>query len=420
MKNLTFLSLLFTQIAFAQKSNFKLLNNNGEATIVLPENEGSGVRLAAQDLVTDLGKVLDKKANVVTSSAQKTGKIVVQTRPSAEPYERYLLKTEGGNLYITGNDEQATIFGIYHFAEHFLGIDPMYFWSDKAPQKLKKFDWKIIDYESEKPMFKYRGWFINDEDLLTEWYKSSGRRNIDYPYYNQVVSPEIIEKVCETALRMRFNLIIPASFIDIKNPAEADLVKVAARRGLYLSMHHIEPMGVSAFTYFNYWQEKTGKKPLFSYYGNREKVEEVWKTYADEWVKYPNVIWQIGLRGIADRPMWMADPDTPQSDAERGDLISQAMRFQMDYIQKIDPREKPPVTTTLWAEGSVLNQMGHLDIPDNVTVVFADNSPGWRWQADFFETERKPQNTYGVYYHHQLWGQDHTWRRLCRRRKPIR
>ena len=72
-------------------------------------------------------------------------------------------------------------------------------------------------------------------------------------------------------------------------------------------------------------------------------MEEVWRAYADEWVKYSNVIWQIGLRGIGDRPMWLADPDTPQSDAERGELI-------------------------------------------------------------FFETERKPQNTYGVYYHHQLWG----------------
>ena len=263
MKNLIFIFLLFSQIAFAQKNDFKLLDKNGGATIVLPENEGSGVRLAAQDLSSDIGKVLGEKANVVASSNQKTGKIIVQTKLSAEPYESYRLKTEGGNLHITGNSEQATIFGIYHFAEHFLGIDPMYFWSDKVPEKLKKFDWKVIDYESERPTFKYRGWFINDEDLLTEWYESTGRRNIDYPYYTQVVSPEIMEKVCETALRMRFNLIIPASFIDIKNPAEAALVQVAARRGLYLSMHHIEPMGVSAFTYFNYWQEKRATSRCF-------------------------------------------------------------------------------------------------------------------------------------------------------------
>jgi hypothetical protein len=60
----------------------------------------------------------------------------------------------------------------------------VYFWSDKETEKLGKPSWKSINYVSSKPTFKYRGWFINDEDLLTEWYESSGRRNIDYPYYN--------------------------------------------------------------------------------------------------------------------------------------------------------------------------------------------------------------------------------------------
>jgi hypothetical protein len=169
-------------------------------------------------------------------------------------------------------------------------------------------------------------------------------------------------------------------------------------------MHHVEPMGVSAFTYFNYWKDKDGTKPLFSYFSNREKVEEVWRVYAQEWAKYPKVIWQIGLRGIGDRPMWLADPNTPQTDADRGRLISEAMSFQMDLIRSVDKRPSPPVTTTLWAEGSTLNQAGHLSIPEKVIVVFADNSPGWRWQADFFQTKRLPSNDYGVYYHHQLWG----------------
>jgi hypothetical protein len=213
-----------------------------------------------------------------------------------------------------------------------------------------------------------------------------------------------MEKVCETAVRMRFNLIIPASFIDIRNPDEAALVNEAAKRGLFLSMHHVEPMGVSAFTYFNYWKQKDGTKPLFSYFSNREKVEEVWRVYAKEWAKYPNVIWQIGLRGIGDRPMWLADPNTPQTDADRGRLISAAMAFQMQLIREVDKRAAPPVTTTLWAEGSNLNQAGYLTIPEKVMVIFADNSPGWRWQTDFFQTKRQPEKEYGVYYHHQLWG----------------
>jgi len=391
-----------------QKSPFVLVSQSQRAVIVLTGDETEPVQLAVQDLIRDVEKITGKTLGTANRKMPGQVAVFIQTKVGSVP-EQFELNVRDGDLYITGTNPLGTVFGIYHFAEQYLGVDPMYFWNDRAPQKRAVLRWNTIQYQSKKPTFQYRGWFINDEDLLTEWYESSGRRNIDYPFYQQVAAPELIGKVCETALRMRFNLIIPASFIDIRNPAEAALIQEAAKRGLFVSMHHVEPMGVSAFSYFNYWKDKDGTnrnadRPLFSYFSNREKVEEVWRVYAREWAKYPNVIWQIGLRGIADRPMWLADPNTPQTDADRGKLISDAMAFQMRLIQEVDPRPNPPVTTTLWAEGSVLNQAGHLRIPEKVTVVFADNSPGWRWQADFQQTPRSPKNTYGVYYHHQLWG----------------
>ena len=119
---------------------------------------------------------------------------------------------------------------------------------------------------------------------------------------------------------------------------------------------------------------------------------------------YPNVIWQLGLRGIADRPMWLADPNTPQSDADRGRLISEAMAAQVEILDEVCLRQPRYPSTTLWAEGSALNQHGLLTIPEEAIVVFADNSPGWKWQRDFYSTPRNPRNTYGVYYHHGLIG----------------
>lgn len=397
------ITLLVTGCTGLKSSSNQGFKINESTTVWVNPKEPSSVQIAAKDLVSDIEKVTGIRCGISNSTKPTENQIIIQTTDNSIGYEQYQLQTNNGRLLLTGNNEQATIFAIYHFSEHFLGIDPMYFWNDKQPQKINDPAWAAINYTSEKPTFKYRGWFINDEDLLTEWYENDGRRNIDYPYYSQVVSPKIMEKVCETALRMGFNLIIPASFMDIRNPAERALVEVSADRGLFISMHHIEPMGVNAFTYFNYWKAKDGTKPLFSYFSNKEKVQEVWKVYADEWSKFPNVIWQIGLRGIGDRPMWLADPNIPQTNADRGRIISEAMAWQMDYIQQIDRRKDLPVTTTLWAEGSVLNQMGLLEIPEKVTVVFADNSPGWRWQADFFETPRSKNNSYGVYYHHQLW-----------------
>ncbi|RYC70987.1 hypothetical protein EQG79_02230 [Spirosoma sordidisoli] len=406
MKRLLLIPLMLwcTLPAFGQqKAPFVLVSQSQRAVIVLTGDETEPVRLAIQDLIRDVEKITGKTLGTANKKMPGQAAVFIQTKAGSAP-EQFELNVRNGDLYITGTSPLGTVFGIYYFIEHYLGVDPMYFWNDRAPQKRAVLRWETIQYQSQKPTFRYRGWFINDEDLLTEWYESSGRRNIDYPFYQQVASPNLIAKVCETALRLQFNLIIPASFIDIRNPAEAVLIQEASKRGLFVSMHHVEPMGVSAFSYFNYWKAKDGSSPLFSYFSNREKVEEVWRVYAREWAKYPNVIWQIGLRGIADRPMWLADPNTPQTDADRGKLISDAMAFQMRLIQEVDPRPNPPVTTTLWAEGSVLNQAGHLRIPEKVTVVFADNSPGWRWQADFMQTPRSQKNTYGVYYHHQLWG----------------
>ncbi|NBB21979.1 hypothetical protein GVN20_21660 [Runella sp. CRIBMP] len=400
--------LVSLQVTGQQVLPFILVNQTQKAVIVLPKTELESVQLAVKDLVSDVQKITGKTLEIATAKVPGRQAVFIETQQNTDA-ENYRIQTKNGNLYISGSNALGTISGIYYFTEKYLGVDPMYFWNNREPAKQRVLAWQEIDVQSQTPTFKYRGWFINDEDLLTEWQESNGKRTIDYPYYQQVVSPKTMAKVCETALRLRFNLIIPASFIDIRNPAEAALVQEATRRGLFVSMHHVEPMGVSAFSYFNYWKEKEGTKPgvgppLFSYFSNKEKVEEVWELYAKEWAKYPNLIWQIGLRGIADRPMWLADPNTPQTDADRGKLISEAMAFQMQLIKEVDKRPNPPVTTTLWAEGSTLNQAGYLQIPENVTIVFADNSPGWRWQADFFQTKRSPKNSYGVYYHHQLWG----------------
>jgi len=173
--------------------------------------------------------------------------------------------------------------------------------------------------------------------------------------------------------------------------------------GSLVSQHHVEPLGVSAFSYFNYWK-KRGRDLKYSYFSHPAEVREVWRAYAAAWAKYPNVIWQLGLRGIADRPMWLADPNTPQSDADRGRLISEAMAEQVKILDEVAPGKPRHLSTTLWAEGSTLNQSGLLSIPPETIVVFADNSPGWKWQADFYSTPRRAENRYGVYYHHALIG----------------
>ncbi len=420
------LSILVLAIAaapgFAQV--FTLVSPERSASVLVAEQEPKCVFLAVEDLASDVqkitghrlqisGEIRESVANCVligTLGHPQVAKMLhsagVDTQALQGKWESYVVRSCPGNvLCIAGSDARGTMFGVYDFIEQYLEVDPMYFWSGLEPLQRDVLSWNAVEIRQDEPSFKYRGWFINDEDLLTEWKDGGGTRNIDYRFYGQVVHRDIMRQIAESLVRLRYNLVIPASFVDIANPPEQALVDEVSRRGVFVSQHHIEPMGVSAYSFFNYWKAR-GKDYRFSYYSNPEQVEEVWRVYAAQWAKYPNVIWQIGLRGIADRPMWMADPDTPQSDHDRGRIISDAMARQMAILQEMyaGNAERPVVTTTLWAEGSVLNQKGALRIPDDVIVVFADNSPGWKWQADFYDTPRTPGSTYGVYYHHGLIG----------------
>lgn len=418
------LPLLLLALTVSARADFELARPGRAATILVPPAEPECVRLAAQDLASDVRKITGQQATFISRLEDCASNCVVigsWTHSQAtleklaagdaaavrEKWETYRVTTQQRTgtslLLIAGSDERGAMFGLYAFIEQFLGVDPLYFWTDREPQKRSTLAWPRINIVSKEPSFRYRGWFINDEDLLTEWKSGGGKREIDYPFYHQVTAPEVLAHVYEAALRLQYNLIIPASFTDITNPAEERMIADAVRRGLFVSMHHVEPMGVSAFAFQNYWRRK-GREVPYSFVSQRAEFEETWRHFASRWAKYaPNVVWQLGLRGIADRPLWVTDPNAPKTDAERGKLISEAMRLQAEIVRSIDPRPRPAMTTTLWMEGAALNRQGHLRFPADVTVVFADNSPGWKWQADFYETKREPERQYGVYYHHALW-----------------
>jgi hypothetical protein len=330
------------------------------------------------------------------------GACVIIGTKAGGAWESYRVAAADGRLVIEGGDARGTMFGVYAFIEDYLKVDPLGFWSGREPEKRTELKWPEVALASGSPTFTFRGWFINDEDLLTFW-KPGGKRELPYKFYGKVMHREALRAVAEALVRCRCNLVIPASFIDILNPEEEALVQECARRGLFLSMHHQEPLGVSAWVYFNYWKAR-GKELKYSYVSQPEEVREVWRAYAKKWATYPNVVWQLGLRGKGDRPMWQADANTPQSDADRGRIISEAMAAQVRILDEVCPKQPRFMSTTLWAEGAVLNQKGLLAIPADTIVVFADNSPGWKWQQDFYETARSPKNTYGVYYHHALIG----------------
>lgn len=214
----------------------------------------------------------------------------------------------------------------------------------------------------------------------------------------------MLEMVLETALRLEINLIIPSTLVDILNPAEEELVKAVTDRGLYISQHHIEPLGVSYYAVENYLHDHGAEGEEISFLTNRARMEEIWRCYAEKWAVYGDrVVYQLGLRGKGDRAVWQHDPNVPVDDASRGAIIADAIATQYRIISEALGHENFHSSTTLWMEGARLYGMGCLPVPKNTVVVFSDVGFSQMYGDDFYNVPRQPGQHYGIYYHVGYW-----------------
>ncbi|MFA6962709.1 MAG: glycosyl hydrolase 115 family protein [Opitutaceae bacterium] len=388
--------------------------------ITLPDTHPSpAVAAALDDLRRDVAVVVPANLDVGrwTLSVERSASLAAET---------FILEiTADQRIAITGGDDLGVIYGLYEFSHRFLGVDPLWFWKDIEPAPLAAFDPTPQRIESGVPVFRYRGWFINDEDLLGRWQTPAGERFLDWPprattlakpsndlednyenrllqYYTPVVAADTMEMIFEAALRLRANLIIPASFIDIMNEPEAAVIRAAIRRGLFVSQHHVEPIGVAHFAYETWCAKNERAGSPFSYREAPDVMRACWRAYAERWheVAGERLIWQVGLRGRGDRPLWSHDPEAR---TRAGEFIASALQDQMEIIRSIDPRPRPPATLTLWLEGAQLIKSGQLRAPDGVTYVFADHHLTQEMQDDFVTLPREPGRDHGFYYHVAVW-----------------
>lgn len=389
------------------------------ADIFVAPGESEAVLAATRDLQRDVAAVTGRRPKLL--SAARPGCLLIGTaaNAAAQPafaavgfplnqlsgqWENFALRlTATTNLAIAGSDDRGTIFGIYDFATRYLGVDPVANWTGLPPARNERLVLTNVNVASGTPAFHFRGWFLNDEDLITGWHLSPERRRLVHFYFHLPIADDVYEKVFETALRLKCNVIIPGSYIDLESAVDRKIVAAAHRRGLFVSQHHTQPLGVSAFAFRNYWQDR-GRKLDFSYTAHPAEMEAVWRHYAKLWAAYPNLIWQLGLRGTSDRPFWTADANAPKTDAERGAMISKAIQKQWDIVREVTGNAAPYGTATLWAEGSKLHQKRALNFPPGVTTVFADEGATQEMQQDFRDIPRQPGRNYGVYYHAAFWG----------------
>lgn len=399
---------------------FHWFDENGCAQMYVDASEHTSVQLAAADLRQDIKRVSGRdmplkrwlpteEAGTVVIGSLETPAFAawaaawVDTEALRAEWEGYRIVITDRRLIVAGSDRRGAMWGVYRICRDILGVDPCCRFTGAQPPHRDMLALENTVLAGKPETYRFRGWFLNDEDLLSDWKEGGGARHIDYPFYSQVSHPDGIAMVLETAARLGINLMIPASFVDINNPPEENLIRMVTERGLYVTQHHVEPLGVSHFAFENYWRAR-GREEQFSFVTNRERVLACWRNAVRKWAKYDGVIWQLGLRGRGDRPAWYSDGAIADSDAAHGALISQALQIQHDLVAETLGTTDFLSTATLWMEGTELFYKGLLRFPENTMIVFADAGLTQMFGRDFFELPRKKEYRYGLYYHVAFWG----------------
>src|SRR5580658_8559972 len=344
------------------------------ATIVESAQEPGPVHRATQDLVADFTKVLGKAPKTVESldAGGPVALVIAQSQnvpagvgcATTSDRESFALSTAETGVgptrhrvvCLVGADMRGTIFAIYQFSQSVLGVDPMYLWTDKQPAKRTSI---LLNDDFAKtypsPVFKYRGFFPNDEDLLTGWVvpKKGDQTGIALSSWDMLF---------ETTLRLKGNMIVPGTWIF---PDDAQ-VHAASERGLIVNQHHAIPLGVNVAR----WPQNVP----YNFSTHPEILERAWTNAVSEYKPDQEILWSVGLRGLSDSSYASLDESVRNNDPLLGERISSAIADQMKIVRAKYPNAQ--FVTDLWQEGARLMQEGYLKIPPEVSLVWADTGYG--------------------------------------------
>ncbi len=331
--------------------------------IVFSSNESTAVQRAFADLQGDWYEIFGMNPHVLEQlppfykeSALYIGQSAVGRSCGEIPSGRecYRVEIDGDAMTLRGSDELGLIYAIYRFSEEVLGIDPWHYWNSILPQPKERVelspDYVLV---GEEPSFRYRGFFINNEDLLVGSFRD--------PVGDNQISPYHFDKICELILRMYGNTIAPGTRI---YPDETSR-DVADARGLYVNDHHVTPLGLNVYA----WP----KDEPFSYVTNPEILEKYWKQCIDA-QKHRKMLWTVSFRGKGDGPFWHMDPAAPPDDAGRADVISRAVARQVELIREVQP--DADVIFNMYDEQAELYKKGLLHIPEGAIKVWPNDGAG--------------------------------------------
>ena len=345
---------------------------DGKATIFVGADQAGPVLLAARDLASDMRKVFGVEPHIVRSEGEAGPVTIVigeglsgaapdhPSDPESFSITAGSATLSGGRsvkvIRLAGSDMRGTMFAIYQFSQEHLGVDPMYYWTDHEPARRTSIRLSESLHEVfGPPVFRYRGFFINDEDLLTGWAPGEEKDHTG-------ISLDVWNKICETILRLKGDMVVAGTW-PFPNEPQDHLVQ---ERGLLLNQHHAEPLGVN----FSRWPHDVP----YNFTSNPQYIENAWKNAVASYPADQQILWEIGLRGLSDEPYSALDPSVRNNEKAQGHLISKAIADQIGIVRAKYPNAV--FITDLWMEGAKLMRQGDLVIPKDVITVWPDTGYG--------------------------------------------
>lgn len=347
---------------------------DGSITIVESAQEPGPVHRATEDLRNDFAKVFGHAPRLVNNldDAGPTALLIAQASnlPAGvdcavtNDREAFAFSLAQGSsngrsrrvICLTGADMRGAIYAIYQFSQTWLGVDPMYLWTDKQPVKRTSITLPAaFAHTFPSPVFRYRGFFTNDEDLLSGWIPAPKGAHTG-------ISLQVWDSIFETILRLKGNMVVPGSWIF---PDDAQ-IEAASRRGLIVNQHHATPLGVNVAR----WPEGVP----YNFSTHPEILERAWTNAVATYKPDDEILWTVGLRGLSDQSYSELDPSVRNNDPLLGERVSKAIADQMAIVRARFPNAR--FITNLWMEGDRLKREGYLKIPPEVTLVWADTGYG--------------------------------------------
>lgn len=208
---------------------------------------------------------------------------------------------------------------------------------------------------------------------------------------------DFYKKVFELLLRLKANFLWPAMWPGYPNPGasfftdDPENQRTADAWGIVVSTSHHEPMQRMS----NEWLAEDNPLGTWDWLTNKERITAFFRKGAERAKGYDSYF-TMGMRGEYDTKMRAADPAA---------VVSDVLRTQRALIKDVYGREDAvPQLLAIYKEVQQQYESGRLEVPDDVTLLFADDNFGTIRRLPRNHAERERRGGAGIYYHFEYVG----------------